>query len=96
MIMCWAERSDPTSFGSIRRIFSPGRRAVAAHSSNVDTMPAGRARSAPQALCKPFSAMYSFCSFTCPDLQNCSITFVLLLSTYYLWAITLAQFLSAF
>ena len=34
MVMCWAERSDPTSFGSIRRIFSPCRRAVASHSSS--------------------------------------------------------------
>jgi hypothetical protein len=43
-------------------------------------------------LCKPFSAIYSFCSFTAPYLPDGSITLGPLLPTYYLWAITLPAF----
>jgi len=57
-------------------------------------MTARRAPCSPQAVTQTLSVIYSLCSSIDPYLQKWSITFVPLLPTYYLWAITLKQSLS--
>ena len=52
-------------------------------------MTARRAPSSPEVVAQTLSVIYSLCSFIALYLPNWSITFVLLLPTYYLWAITL-------
>ena len=54
-------------------------------------MNARRAPSTAQAVAQTLSVIYSLCSFIAPYLPEWPITFVLLLPTYYLWAITLKQ-----
>ena len=58
----------------------------------VDTMTARRPPSSAQAVAQTLSVIYSLCSFVAPYLPECSITFVRLLPTYYLWAVTLPAF----
>jgi hypothetical protein len=53
-----------------------------------------RSPSSAQAVAQTLSVIYSLCSFIAPYLPEWSITFVPLLPTYYLWAITLKQSLS--
>ena len=58
----------------------------------VDTMTARRASSSSQAVVQTLFRNLLFLSFTSPYLPEGSITFVLLLPAYYLWAITLPAF----
>jgi hypothetical protein len=60
----------------------------------VDTMIARRAPSSPQAVAQTLSVIHALYSFIAPYLPKWSITFVPLLLTYYLWAITLKESLS--
>ena len=61
----------------------------------VDTMTARRPPSSAQAVAQTLSVIYSLRSLIAPYSPEWSITFVLLLSTYYLWAITLKHSLSS-